>query len=218
MEVTTFKSRQNANPVEQTTLAKVLSDIKGGKWKARIEKVHADIKNKDWLPCFTPTGRFNYRSINGMEEYNGIICLDIDHVDDAEALREVARGFDWVHAAYITPSGHGLKVIVKTNSKRESYTWAERVVAMMFEDQTGFARDNRCKDIARIQYISYDPDLVYNEDSKEVDIWSPFDTIKAELETLIKLALKQDDLKKMKNYTKELDQLLKDAGKDGTQF
>ena len=124
------------------------------------------------------------------------------------------RQLPYVHAAYVTPSGHGLKVIVKTNSKRESYTWAERVVAMMFEGDTGFARDNRCKDIARIQYISYDPDLVYNPDSEEIDIWSWFEETKEEILKELKTIT---DPKEFKKTTVELELLYKNAGLTNTQ-
>jgi hypothetical protein len=100
-----------------------------------------------------------------MEFYNGIICLDIDHVDFPEVLKTEAKKLPWVHAAYITPSGKGLKVIVLTTATPETYKDTEEKVASMFRDETNFVRDNRCKDIARIQFISYDPNLYYNPES-----------------------------------------------------
>ena len=44
-----------------------------------------------------------------------------------------------------------------------------RSTKRFFED-TGFMRDNHCKDIARIQFLSYDPDLYYNENSEFINI------------------------------------------------
>jgi hypothetical protein len=163
--VTVFRGLRFTSPKEQTTLESVLSDIKSNKWKDRVEKCHKDLKYKDWLPCFTPTGKFSHRSIKGMEFYNGIICLDIDHVDFPEVLKTEAKKLPWVHAAYITPSGKGLKVIVLTTATPETYKDTEEKVASMFRDETNFVRDNRCKDIARIQFISYDPNLYYNPES-----------------------------------------------------
>jgi hypothetical protein len=170
IHVTRFKGRQSTTPLEHTTLAIVLEDIKNGKWKARIEKCHIDLKYKDFLPCFTPTGNFSHRSIAGLEDYNGVICLDIDHVDEPELLKKRASKLNYVHAAFVTPSGRGLKVIVLTNSTRERYVFAENIIADWFSLDAGGIRDNRCKDIARIQYISYDPDLYYNPESQIVDI------------------------------------------------
>lgn len=163
--VTTFRGVRFTKPKEHTTLETVLDDIKSEKWKDRIEKCRKDLKHKDWLPVFTPTGSFSHRSIKGMDHYNGIICLDVDDVDDPVSLKDVVKTFDWVHVAYITPSGRGLKVMVRTNCTPESYKETEEMIAAKFEEATGFPRDNRCKDIARIQFVSYDPDLFYNPES-----------------------------------------------------
>ena len=167
--VTLFRGIRFTAPKEQTTLQKVLEDIKSDKWKDRVQKCRSDIKHKDWLPCFTPTGTFNHRSIKGMESYNGVVCLDIDHVDNPEDLKAESKKLPWVHAAFITPSGKGLKVIVLTNASPETYKATEEKVAAMFSEGAGFARDNRCKDIARIQFISHDPELYYNPESEIVE-------------------------------------------------
>jgi hypothetical protein len=167
--VTTFRGLRFTKPKEHTTLEKILDDIRSDKWKDRVLKCHADLKYKDWLPCFTPTGNFNHRSIKGMESYNGVICLDIDEVENPADLKKDTEKLDWVHAAFITPSGKGLKVIVLTDATPENYKETEEKVAQMFHESTGFARDNRCKDIARIQYISYDPELYYNPGSAIVE-------------------------------------------------
>ena len=163
--VTTFRGLRFTKPKEHTTLEKVLDDIRSEKWKDRVLKCHSDLKYKDWLPCFTPTGIFNHRSIKGMETYNGVICLDVDSIEDPTALKEKCKEFHWVHAAFITPSGKGLKVIVLTDATVENYKETEEYIANLFFENTGSPRDNRCKDIARIQYISYDPELYYNQNS-----------------------------------------------------
>ena len=67
------------------------------------------------------------------------------------------------------PSGKGLKVMVKTTSTSDTYKFTEEKVAAMFLEATGSPRDNHCKDIARIQFISHDPDLYYNIDSEIVE-------------------------------------------------
>ena len=169
MKVTTFSGLKFTKPKLQTTLEEVLMDIKSDKWKEKIEKCRKDLKYKDWLPCFTPTGEFSHRSIKGMEHYNGIICLDVDGVDDPVSLKEKCKTLSWVHAAFITPSGKGLKVMVKTDATPDSYKATEEKIAEMFLINTGSPRDNHCKDIARIQFVSHDPDLYYNPNSDTVE-------------------------------------------------
>jgi len=164
--VTFFKGLRSTKPVKTLFLSEVLNDIKNGRWKSQYEKCQNDISYKDRLECFTPTGIFNHRSIAGHEIYNGVICLDIDHVEKPEELKELASKLPWVHAAFITPSGKGLKVIVLTNATKENYKVIEEAIAHKFNISTGFSRDNHCKDIARIQYISYDPNVYYNSESE----------------------------------------------------
>jgi hypothetical protein len=59
--------------------------------------------------------------------------------------------------------------MVKTTSTSDTYKFTEEKVAAMFLEATGSPRDNHCKDIARIQFISHDPDLYYNIDSEIVE-------------------------------------------------
>lgn len=184
--VTFFRGLVFTKPKAQTTLESVLNDIKSDKWKDRVLKCHSDLKQKDWLPVFTPTGTFSHRSIKGMSFYNGIICLDIDHVEDPESLKEKAKLLSWVHAAFVTPSGKGLKVIVRTTAGTEVYKETEEKVATMFFDATGVHRDNRCKDIARIQFISYDPTLYYNPMSDIVEEADPTPVIEQQTIELLK--------------------------------
>jgi hypothetical protein len=170
MEITFFKGLRSTKPVANPTLQEVLMDIKSDKYKTQVEKCHIDISKKDYLPCFTPTGIFNHRSIAGLEQYNGIICLDIDHLDDPVDAKKAAIKLNYVHAAFITPSGKGLKVIIKTNANVETYKTIEQKVADYFYTDSGLTRDNRCKDIARIQFVSHDPELYYNEESYTLNL------------------------------------------------
>ena len=168
--VTKFRGLRFTAPQEHTTLEQVLQDIQGDRWKDRVLKCHQDLSKKNWLPCFTPTGVFNHRSLGGLQSYNGVICLDLDHLEDPESVKAQARELDWVRAAFITPSGKGLKVIVLTSSNLEQYKETEEFVAAKFLEATGVARDNRCKDVARIQFISYDPELYHNPESQVLNL------------------------------------------------
>ena len=168
--VTRFRGLRFTKPQEVVPLQAILERIKTDDWKDRVLKCRTDLKKKDWLPCFTPTGIFNHRSLAGLQEYNGIICLDLDHIEDPAELKKRVAILDYVHSAFITPSGKGLKVIIVTDATTENYKDAEEYVAQKFLDNTSTERDNRCKDIARIQFISYDPDLYYNPDSKILEI------------------------------------------------
>ena len=170
--VNRFSSVYNPKPVNHESLISILMEIKSDKYKSTYDKcVNAqskvELENfKNTLPLFTPTGIFNHRSMNGIKEYNGIICLDIDGIDNPNELKEKCKSIDWVNAVFITPSGKGLKVIIQTNATPETYKETELKVAQKFAELTGFARDSHCHDIARIQFLSYDPDIYINENAK----------------------------------------------------
>jgi hypothetical protein len=167
---TRFKSLRNTSPEKQVPLFEVLNEIATDRYRNQIEEIRkqenpSKTPLKDRLPVFTPTGKFSYRSMAGLEEYNGLICLDIDGVSNPEDLKERCKNLGWVLSAFITPSGKGLKVMVKTHATKETYKQTELQVAEAFNEATGCSRDNHCKDIARIQFVSYDPNIYINENS-----------------------------------------------------
>lgn len=170
MKCTRFKSLRNTKPEQVVSLTDVLFEIASNKYQKQIEEIRSQENPsksplKDKLPVFTPTGIFNYRSLAGLEDYNGLMCLDIDHVEDPKSLKEKCKTLNYVYAAFITPSGKGLKVLIKSPANAENYREIESKVANAFNLDTGYLRDNHCKDIARIQFVSYDPELYLNENS-----------------------------------------------------
>jgi hypothetical protein len=175
MTTTYFTSLKNTTPSKFCSLEEIFEIIKSDKYKSIVSNIRKEefpskspLKNK--IPVFTPTGIFNHRSIKGLELYNGVICLDLDGVDNPTDLKEMCKTLNYVYAAFITPSGKGLKVIIKTSATKDEYKQIEEIVSNRFFKDTGFMRDNHCKDIARIQFLSYDPNLYYNESSEFVHI------------------------------------------------
>ncbi len=175
MKCTRFKSLRNTKPESTPDLISVLQEIATDKYKAKILEIRSQENPsksplKDGLPLFTPTGIFNHRSIKGLESYNGIICLDIDNIDDPETLKEKCQSLNYVYSAFITPSGRGLKVLVKSPATPETYREIEEKVSNAFLHDTGAIRDKHCKDIARIQFVSYDPNIYINENSSTINL------------------------------------------------
>jgi len=59
-----------------------------------------------------------------------------------------------------------LKVLIKTNAAVDMYKFKELEVADAFFHDAGHLRDVRAKDLSRIQFVSYDPEIYINENSK----------------------------------------------------
>lgn len=175
MKCTRFKSLRNTKPEQIVSVTDILTEIASDKYKTQIAEIRSQENPsksplKDKLPVFTPTGIFNHRSLAGLEEYNGLMCLDIDHVEDPTSLKEKCKKLNYVYAAFITPSGKGLKVMIKSPATSENYREIEAKVAEAFSLDTGAIRDNHCKDIARIQFVSHDPELYINENSTIINL------------------------------------------------
>ena len=72
----------------------------------------------------------------------------------------------WAHSVFVTPSGHGLKILVKTETDIELYQQTEKAIAWVLQENFGLIRDGRATGISQPQYVSYDPQVYYNKESQ----------------------------------------------------
>jgi len=163
------------------SLQDIILSVKEDKLKVIIEKIQLlflqgkikeakDLK-KD-LPGFTPYGIFpNGRRADLLQIYNPVICLDFDNVNDAlPELRKTVDALPTTYASFISPSGNGLKVFVITNSTLNSHVRAFNQVADEYEKQTGIKSDRSVKDIPRLCFLSYAPDVYLNSSCQIFEI------------------------------------------------
>ena len=158
-------------------LHEVLLSVKQNKLQSKIGQIRqlsiqgkkelADNLKKT-LPAFTPAGVFTKgRRLSSLQEYNPVICLDFDNVKEPiENLRKIVDALSTTYASFISPKGNGLKVFVITNSTKEKHLIAFNRVADFYEQQTGILSDRSVKDIPRLCFLSYDPDLYLNISSE----------------------------------------------------
>ena len=98
----------------------------------------------------------------------GLLMLDFDHVGDPKALYEQLLGKmdrDKLALAHITPSGDGLRLVLKREKgksiQQEQYEWCQAMEVKC---------DNVCKDISRLSFapmkkeiLYYNPSLLFGE-------------------------------------------------------
>ena len=145
----------------------VLEMIKSGKAKSQIEEIRKitdkkkrnEKKSKLMSICFS--GKFARRSIRNVIDHSGFACLDFDNIDDAEALRDSLMDNEYIYSAFISPSGNGVKALVKIPASIKDHTKYYEAICETFDSDL-----DDTKDISRVCYISYDPDLFINKDSK----------------------------------------------------
>ena len=166
-------SGSNMRTVE---VQKIIESIKIGTWKEKIEQIRYYISIGDdkkatelkrGLPGFTISASFQKRRKEEyIEYYSGLLHLDYDKLDDVEELKAKVVKDPCTYAAFISPSGNGLKVLVKSNNNLSTHTHAFNALKERYDAMVGVESDRSVKDVTRLCFISYDPDLYFNENSE----------------------------------------------------
>jgi hypothetical protein len=172
MKVSVFR---NFNQVEANHhLAVILEQIKSGKYKARIQALRELLRQgladeyasaKRSLPAFTPSGLFEGgRKLEFLQEYSGLLVLDFDDLDQEALSVAILKTNDihYTYASFISPSGRGLKVLVKVFSRPVFHKSAFIQVKTFYEEALGITVDPSGKDITRLCFVSWDEMLYHN--------------------------------------------------------
>ena len=164
MKVTIFANIKETKKPYFVSVGKLLRRISTGTSKDLIERIRSEknkeIRNqyKSMLPSALFSGTFKQRNNNSLMDHSGLICLDFDDLEPKAKKRELSED-PYIFAAWVSPSGNGVKALVKipTDNHLASFlALAERYPLI----------DEACKDVARVCYESYDPDIYVNQNSK----------------------------------------------------
>jgi len=167
MQVTVFKNFSETNKPYLITVEKALDRIKEGKSKDLCLDVRAaktDIQKRELklkLACVLFSGTFSKRNADNCEQHNGIIVMDFDHVSSVMEFKDKMKKDEYVRAAWISPGGEGVKVMVQTDCNKNNHIDSWRALKKRYPKL-----DKACKDVSRICFESYDPNLYYNPESK----------------------------------------------------
>lgn len=147
-----------------------LQHVKDGRWQdeiiaLRLLKDDKEIKSaKEKLPYVTISGKFKQRNNEGIEKHSGFICMDIDHVDNVNDAKAEICCDNYFYAVFISCSGRGLCALAKINPKAhdESFNFLSEHLYQKYNLNI----DEKCKDVSRPRFISFDPDIYINENSQ----------------------------------------------------
>lgn len=155
------------------TPADALSEITGDKHAAAILAIRdavdlglddqaATLKRK--LPGLLWCGQFSKRAAAGLQARSGFIVADLDDIDDPRGLREVMMFDDHVFAAFISPSGKGLKVVFRCDADADHASCFLSMETHL-RARYGMTPDPSGKDVSRLCFVSHDPDAHQNTDA-----------------------------------------------------
>ncbi len=166
--ITIFKDiRDSKNPhIVQPEL--IYGYIRTGRYKDKIESLRTleDKKERDkikaTLPSICWSGEFTKRANDAVKIHSGYVCIDFDHVENLKSFKARICKDQYTYMAFISPSGDGLKVVIKIPANISTHADSCRAITDYYKVETL----DEFRDIARVCYISYDEDIFINPDSK----------------------------------------------------
>jgi hypothetical protein len=180
MEVTIFQNIKDTSTPFHRHVLSILSRIKEGSSKDLVKKIRSEKNKSDrnelkkQLPAICFSGTFNKRNDESLVEHSGLICLDFDGYDKQKALledKETLSKSKFVYSVFVSPSGNGLKVLVKVppdaDNHQNYFNSLEKHFNSPYFDKTS-------KNLSRVCYESYDPLIHINENSS---VWDKIEEI-----------------------------------------
>lgn len=175
--VSLFKSVKDSNNPFNKSISYALNRIKEGSSKDMVNQLRlmSDedyAKNKSMLPGVCFNGKFKHRSVSGLEQHSGFIILDFDKLESVEEainLRYSIASDEYIYSAFLSPSGKGVKALVKVPPKEKNHKGYFMALKKHFNHPNW---DDSGSDVSRFCFESYDPDIYINPDSS---VWIDLD-------------------------------------------
>jgi len=167
-----------AKRITKIELFEELNYIKNGTYKSVISRCRKFTSSNDYdsykalkikLPIVTFCGTFkNGRKLENLDNYNNLMILDIDHIDDFGILniKEKLINDKYILSVWLSPSGEGLKALVKLNSSPEDHKASFNSLKKYYSENYNIELDNSGSDVTRLCFVSWDEDIYINKDSE----------------------------------------------------
>lgn len=170
MKVSIFKNiKETTNPFNRDVYF-ALNRIKNGNSKKLVSEIRLMESKEDrdkvklTLPTVCFNGTFKTRSAVNLIELSGLIICDFDgfgSFEDAVSFRDSISSDKYIFAAWISPSGLGVKVLVKI-PKDDNHKGRFESIGLYFNHPNW---DKNNQGVSRGCQESYDPDIYINENS-----------------------------------------------------
>ena len=162
-----------SNPTLPVDEAQFWALVKASKWNEAIDKFRetGDQKLKRGLPAFifqamfdetqSKKGKVGRWRKQAATRLTGLVVMDIDHVENPQEKYLEWKALDFgklgILLVYITPSGHGIKVVFKADAEKGNLIDNQHAMAEVL----GVEVDESCKDASRMSFICKESDILY---------------------------------------------------------
>lgn len=140
-------------------LKKKVQDVRNAKDKDEKDSM------KIRIPATTVNGTFESKNKNCLKVYSSYTALDFDHIpeDEMQDFIDNLKKSPHVYAGFRTSSGKGYKAIILHDNLEPLYH--DDLYEQLLEYYNCEVKDTSTRDLARGNYLSYDPDLWINPDA-----------------------------------------------------
>jgi len=138
------------------------------------------------LDYVTVGGVFGIRKHGELLEISGYASIDIDHIGNIHELKDKLKQDEYITMLFISPSGNGLKAIIKVPEDKYDYSSHVEQFYYYLHKQYNIPLqklDKATKDITRACFVSYDADAYFNADSTIFTQLAPVKEVKTSEKT-----------------------------------
>ncbi len=177
-DITIFKNIKETEAPFHRDASVVLDRIKNGAQKELVKRIRTSKDKaernelKKMLPAICFSGTFTKRTDNSLTNHSGLICLDFDDYTKRKLLlqdKDKLTKDKFVYSVFISPSGNGLKALVKIPADVDNHKNFFNALNKHFDSEHF---DKMCSNVSRVCYESYDPLIYVNENSS---VWDKID-------------------------------------------
>jgi hypothetical protein len=114
------------------------------------------------------------RENEAVEEHSGLICTDLDNLNGAfdKVWTQLTKS-PCVMLAFRSPCGDGIKTVFKVVPDIARHKDSFRAIQQHVLQICGKEIDQACKDVARMNFLSFDPDIYVNLDALLIEPLPP---------------------------------------------
>lgn len=177
-----YRNVEDSSCLNVVKVTSILQAIKDGKWKGVVLPVRELKANgtkkqvddaKKLLPAVTWSGVFEDRRLDAnMVHYNKLMVVDIDEITKTrlKRLKKELVNNPMIYAFFNGPT-KGIKVLIFISAEQEWHnTHTFWHIEKLFKEMYGIKIDPSGKNLSRLCFVSYDPDLYLNPEPMELTI------------------------------------------------
>lgn len=177
MKITLFENVSNCKDHKILDLIDYLFDTRDGKWEDIVNHCR-NLKTKEerneykkTMPTACLSGTFSYRNDSSLINHSDIIAMDLDDIDNLNAVKNRLKQDRYVFSVFMSTSGFGLRVLFKIDPTKHKDSF--KGLCQYIYEQYGENCDINSS-ISKPYIVSFDPDLYLNPEYNDVPVFKRY--------------------------------------------